>query len=38
MGVDHGCFQAGMTKKHLNHPDVVTGLQLVGGEGVAENV
>ena len=38
MGVDHGCFQAGMSPQVLNNADVVIGLQQVGGEGMAEGV
>ncbi len=38
VGVDHGRFQAGVPQKTLNDPDVVIGLQQVGGEGVAKGV
>jgi len=36
MGIDHRRFQAGMAEQILNHTDVVTGLQEMGGEGVAD--
>lgn len=36
MGVDHGCFQTGVSQKFLNDADVVVDLEKVGGKGVAE--
>jgi len=38
VGINHGSFQAGMTQQGLNHPNVVTGLQQVGGKRMAEGV
>ena len=37
-GIDHGRFQAGMVEQVLDHTDIVTGLEQVGSEGVAEDV
>jgi len=38
VGIDHGRLQAGMAELGLNGADVVTGLQEVGGKGMAESV
>lgn len=38
VGVDHCCFKAGMAELGLDGADVVTGLQEVGGERVAEGM
>ena len=36
VGVDHGCFQTGVSEQSLDRADVVIGLEQVRGEGVAE--
>ena len=38
MGVDHRSPDIGMTKKHLDRPYIIAGLQELGGERVAKGV
>jgi len=38
VSVDHGSLQTGVAQELLDHPDVVIGLEEMGGEGVAEGV
>lgn len=38
MGVDHRSPDVTMSEKHLNRPYIITGLQEVCGERVAEGV
>ena len=38
VGVDHGCLDVFVAEEFLDCPDVITGLEQVGGEGMTEGM